>query len=88
MFVLVSSELQASSRAKWRHLLSDVVTTCFQVADVVLPIVSHSSPEGNIPDDVSFVTTEWPGQLCIYCTLCVIKHITSLFLTLSLTFLD
>ena len=59
VLVIICSELGDVSRAKWRHLLNDVVMTCFQVADVVLPVVSHCSPEGNVPDDVSFVTTEF-----------------------------
>jgi len=58
---MVSSEIKAMNRVKWRHLLNDIVITCFRVADVVLPVVSNSSPEGNIPDDV---TAEYPpGQL-------------------------
>ena len=59
--VFVCSDIEGVSRVKWRHLLNDVVTTCFHVADVVLPVVSHSSPEGNIPKDLSF---ESQGELC------------------------
>jgi len=52
VFVLCS-EIKGSSQVKWRRLLNDLVTLCFRVSDVVLPVVSNSSPEGNIPDDVS-----------------------------------
>jgi len=61
--VFVCSDIEGVSRVKWRHLLNDVVTTCFHVADVVLPVVSHSSPEGNIPEDLSLVS-ESQGELC------------------------
>ena len=52
------SDLEYESRMKWRHLLNDIVTTCFYVADVVFPVVSHSSPEGNIPEDLSSTVSE------------------------------
>jgi len=58
---------------KWRRLLNDVVTTCFQVADVVLPVVSNSSPEGNIPDDVTIPASECHGELCdVNIEMCII----------------
>ena len=62
MFILVPSEIKdVRKTVKWRLLLNDIIKTCFRVADVVHPVVSNSSPEGNIPDDV---TTEYsPGQL-------------------------
>lgn len=44
--------LVAESVSKWRDLLAHLITTCFEVAEVVAPIVNNSSPEGNIPDDV------------------------------------
>ena len=56
--MFIYSDTEYASRAKWRHLLNGVVTTCFHVADVVLPVVSHSSPEGNIPEDMSLTTSE------------------------------
>jgi len=60
MFIMVFSEMKDVNRVKWRLLLNDIVKTCFHVADVVLPVVSNSSPEGNIPDDV---TTDCPSGL-------------------------
>jgi len=62
VFLTLFSEIKDSSREKWRRLLSDVVLTCFQVADVVHPVVSNSSPEGNIPDDVTLTAAECRGQ--------------------------
>ncbi len=37
---------------EWRQFLSTLICLCFEVAEVVSPIVSHSSPEGNVPAEV------------------------------------
>jgi len=63
MFV---SDIKESSRVKWRHLVNDIITTCFRVANVVHPVVSNSSPEGNIPDDVTSMTTDCQGEPCLW----------------------
>ena len=36
---------------KWQHLVASLVGVCFEVATTVSPVVSNSSPEGNIPED-------------------------------------
>jgi len=63
---MICSEVKARSGVKWRRLLNDIVITCFRVADVVLPVVSHCSPEGNIPDDLSLSAAQWQGQFDNY----------------------
>ena len=35
----------------WRHVLDDVIATCYSVAEVVSPVVSHCSPEGHVPQE-------------------------------------
>ena len=43
-----STECQGS---QWQALVEELVTTALDVASVVSPVVSHSSPEGHIPTD-------------------------------------
>src|SRR6218665_117926 len=38
--------------AEWRHLMSRLIDVCFSMAVIVAPIVTNSSPEGNIPFDL------------------------------------
>ena len=38
-----------SKSAGWRGLIKDVIDISFNVAQVVSPVVSNSSPEGNVP---------------------------------------
>ncbi len=35
----------------WSQLISEIVLLTFEVATIVSPVVSNSSPEGNIPED-------------------------------------
>ena len=35
--------------SNWRNLLQDVIQSSLEVAEIVSPIVSNSSPEGNVP---------------------------------------
>ena len=35
----------------WRPLVDDVINLSLRVAELVSPVVSHVSPEGNIPQD-------------------------------------
>ncbi|PVD25967.1 hypothetical protein C0Q70_13634 [Pomacea canaliculata] len=38
-------------RALWAEFIHCLLQTCFQVAEVVSPVVQNSSPEGNIPQE-------------------------------------
>ncbi|XP_013405137.1 thyroid adenoma-associated protein homolog [Lingula anatina] len=42
---------------KWKKLLEQLLNLCFKVSDIVLPVVSHSSPEGNIPEDEDILSS-------------------------------
>lgn len=36
---------------QWRSLVSQLITVCYRMSDVVSPVVQSSSPEGLIPMD-------------------------------------
>ncbi|XP_034753231.1 thyroid adenoma-associated protein isoform X2 [Etheostoma cragini] len=40
-----------SQPERWRCLVSDLITVCYRMSDVVSPVVQSSSPEGLIPMD-------------------------------------
>ena len=46
MIVFSFSEVAGSS--EWQCLVSTILQACYDVADVVSPVVTNSSPEGNI----------------------------------------
>ncbi|XP_029030898.1 thyroid adenoma-associated protein [Betta splendens] len=42
---------------QWRRLLSELITVCYRMSDVVSPVVQSSSPEGLIPMDTDSEST-------------------------------
>ena len=49
MFVLLTCSEVASNR-NWQKLVASLLETSFQVADLVAPVVTSSSPEGQTVD--------------------------------------
>jgi hypothetical protein len=49
---LLCSYTEREYISKWQKLLALLIAACFKTAEIVAPVVSNSSPEGNIPDDV------------------------------------
>ena len=43
---------KVGASCKWKQLLRELINTCIDVANVVSVVVSDSSPEGNVPDDL------------------------------------
>ncbi|XP_076016993.1 thyroid adenoma-associated protein [Genypterus blacodes] len=46
-----------SQTEQWRSLVSELITVCYSVSDVVSPVVQSSSPEGLIPMDTDSDTS-------------------------------
>nr|XP_046258832.1 thyroid adenoma-associated protein isoform X2 [Scatophagus argus] len=46
-----------SQTEQWRHLVSELITVCYRMSDVVSPVVQSSSPEGLIPMDTDSDTS-------------------------------
>ena len=52
-YLMTSALGSVTSRdcVQWRELVSGLVQASLLVAEVVSPVVAHSSPEGHVPDD-------------------------------------
>ncbi|KAF7653645.1 hypothetical protein LDENG_00080460 [Lucifuga dentata] len=46
-----------SQTEQWRSLVSELITACYRLSDVVSPVVQSSSPEGLIPMDTDSETS-------------------------------
>lgn len=53
LYLLFSRKIQQISR--WRRVVDDIINRCLTVAKLVSPIVSHSSPEGYIPQEAAAI---------------------------------
>ena len=51
MFLCFSSILPRELHSVWKQFLSEFISLCFEISEIVSPVVHNSSPEGNIPLD-------------------------------------
>lgn len=50
-FLTVCAFRNLTQMEQWRSLVSDLISVCYRMSDVVSPVVQSSSPEGLIPMD-------------------------------------